>query len=59
LTIKIDEGCIGEILCPFLGCYTIIPNEIIEKLISKETARKYLQFDIKVLLLFSTKKKVS
>ena len=47
---KIDEGCIGEIFCPFDGCLFIISNEDIEKLISKDTAKKFLQFDIKVMI---------
>jgi hypothetical protein len=48
---KINEGFIDEIFCPSNGCLYIITNEDIEKLISKDTAKKYLQFDIKVIIL--------
>lgn len=45
LTLKISEG-VHHILCPALGCTFLIPVELIESLVSKETARKYLHFDL-------------
>ncbi|RNA41918.1 ankyrin repeat and IBR domain-containing, partial [Brachionus plicatilis] len=47
LTMKIEEGNVNEIVCPQTDCFAIIPNEIVESLVSKETAQKYLHFDLK------------
>ena len=48
LTMKIEEGSVIDIVCPQVDCFAIIPPETVESLISKETARKYFHFDIKV-----------
>jgi len=50
LTVKITEGETHHITCPGFGCSMLVPVEIIEKLVSREMARRYLQFDIKVNL---------
>lgn len=49
LTVRIQEGDAHHILCPATDCHILVPPELIEKLVSPEVARKYLQFDIKVL----------
>jgi len=48
LTVKITEGQTHHITCPGFECSMLVPVEIIEKLVSREMARRYLQFDIKV-----------
>lgn len=45
LTLKISEG-VHHVTCPALGCSFLVPVELIESLVSKETARKYLHFDL-------------
>lgn len=50
LTVRIQEGDAHHILCPATACHILVPPELIEKLVSPEVARKYLQFDIKVLV---------
>ena len=45
---KITEGQTHHITCPGFECSMLVPVEIIEKLVSREMARRYLQFDIKV-----------
>jgi len=50
LTLKIEEGNVCDIVCPQVNCYTIIPHDVVEKLITKETAQKYLQFDLKAFV---------
>ena len=47
---KITEGQTHHITCPGFECSMLVPVEIIEKLVSREMARRYLQFDIKVNL---------
>jgi len=47
LTVKITEGETHHITCPGFDCSMLVPVEIIEKLVSREMARRYLQFDIK------------
>jgi hypothetical protein len=44
---KIEEGNVNDIVCPQVNCFAIIANETIEKLVSKETAQRYIHFDIK------------
>ena len=46
LTLKIIEGDAHHVTCPALGCSILVPVELIESLVSKETARKYLHFDL-------------
>ena len=48
LTGKITDGETHHITCPGYQCTRLVPVELIEKLVSRETARRYLQFDIKV-----------
>jgi hypothetical protein len=52
LTVKIEEGRVDEIFCPESDCFNIIPHEITEKLVSRDMAFKYLQYDIKVKRCF-------
>lgn len=47
---KIDEGNVSEIICPEVNCFTIIPNEVIGSLVSKDTAERYIQFDIEAFV---------
>jgi len=51
LTVKINEGETHHITCPGFNCSLLVPVEVIEKLVSREVARRYLQFDIKVSTL--------
>lgn len=48
LTVKIQDGDAHHILCPAYQCHILVPVEVIEKLVSPDMARRYLQFDIKV-----------
>ncbi|KAG8232843.1 hypothetical protein J437_LFUL012647 [Ladona fulva] len=50
LTVKIREGDAHRILCPAFHCHYLVPAEIIERLVSPEMARRYLQFDIKAFV---------
>ena len=50
LTMKIDEGNVSDIVCPQVNCYSIVPHDVVERLISKETAKKYLHFDIRAFV---------
>ena len=50
LTVKIQDGDAHHILCPAYQCHILVPVEVIEKLVSPDMARRYLQFDIKVKL---------
>ncbi|KRT83690.1 hypothetical protein AMK59_3297 [Oryctes borbonicus] len=50
LTIKIQDGDAHHILCPAYQCHILVPVELIEKLVSPEMARRYLQFDIKAFV---------
>lgn len=45
---KIQEGDAHNITCPAFGCEKLVPVEIIENVVSRDMARRYLQFDIKV-----------
>ena len=46
LTLKIIEGDANHVTCPALGGSMLVPVELIESLVSKETAKKYLHFDL-------------
>ncbi|ENN79423.1 hypothetical protein YQE_04067, partial [Dendroctonus ponderosae] len=50
LTTKIQDGDAHHILCPAFECHILVPVEFIEKLVSPEMARRYLQFDIKAFV---------
>ncbi|KAK9873731.1 hypothetical protein WA026_002087 [Henosepilachna vigintioctopunctata] len=50
LTIKIQDGDAHHILCPAYQCHILVPVEFIEKLVSPDMARRYLQFDIKAFV---------
>ena len=51
---KILEGEAHNITCPGFLCSKLVPVDIIETLVSRDMARRYLQFDIKVgLFMFS------
>lgn len=51
LNLKIEEGDAHHILCPAYECNILVPVELIEKLVSPDMAKRYLQFDIKVSYL--------
>jgi ankyrin repeat/IBR domain-containing protein 1 len=50
LNIKIQEGNAHNILCPAQDCTILVPLDTIERVVSKEMARRYLQFDIKAFV---------
>ncbi|XP_044263786.1 ankyrin repeat and IBR domain-containing protein 1-like [Tribolium madens] len=50
LTTKIQDGDAHHILCPAYQCHILVPVELIEKLVSPDMARRYLQFDIKAFV---------
>lgn len=50
LTLKIQEGSVHNIFCPATDCFKFVPNEIIEKCVDQNMARRYLQFDIKAFV---------
>lgn len=50
LNVKIREGKAHDIQCPAFDCSSLVPVETIESLVSREMARKYLQFDIKAFV---------
>ncbi|CAF1628062.1 unnamed protein product [Rotaria magnacalcarata] len=50
LTFKIQEGSVHTIFCPAVDCFKFVPNEIIEKCVDQNMARRYLQFDIKAFV---------
>jgi ankyrin repeat/IBR domain-containing protein 1 len=50
LTFKILEGSVHSIFCPATDCFKFVPNEIIEKCVDNNMARRYLQFDIKAFV---------
>jgi len=49
---KIEEGDAHNITCPGYDCDKLVPVELIETVVSRGMARRYLQFDIKVNLSF-------
>ncbi|XP_074650800.1 ankyrin repeat and IBR domain-containing protein 1-like isoform X2 [Tubulanus polymorphus] len=50
LHVKIQEGEAHNITCPAYQCSKLVPVEIIENLVSRDMARRYLQFDIKAFV---------
>ncbi|KAG8200864.1 hypothetical protein JTE90_015769 [Oedothorax gibbosus] len=50
LTAKIYEGEAHHILCPAYECAYVVPVDVIEMLVSADTVKKYLQFDIKAFV---------
>lgn len=50
LTLKIQEGDAHHISCPEYACEILVPLELIEKSVTPEVARRYLQFDIKAFV---------
>lgn len=50
LNVKIKEGKAHNIQCPAFDCSALVPVETIESLVSREMARRYLQFDIKAFV---------
>ncbi|XP_074035864.1 ankyrin repeat and IBR domain-containing protein 1 [Leptinotarsa decemlineata] len=50
LTTKIQDGDAHHILCPAYQCHILVPVELIEKMVTPEMARRYLQFDIKAFV---------
>ena len=48
LTGKINEGEAHNITCPGFDCTRLVPVDVIETLVPRDIARRYLQFDIKV-----------
>ena len=51
LTGKINEGEAHNITCPGFDCTRLVPVDVIETLVPRDIARRYLQFDIKVCQL--------
>ncbi|XP_064646454.1 ankyrin repeat and IBR domain-containing protein 1-like isoform X2 [Lineus longissimus] len=47
---KIQEGEIHNIMCPAFDCGKLVPVELIETVVSRDMARRYLQFDIKAFV---------
>lgn len=50
LHVKIKEGHVHDITCPAFGCTKLVPVEVIENVVSRDMARRYLQFDIKAFV---------
>lgn len=50
LNVKIKEGKAHNIQCPGFDCSSLVPVETIERLVSREMASRYLQFDIKAFV---------
>ncbi|XP_025093474.1 uncharacterized protein LOC112563582 isoform X2 [Pomacea canaliculata] len=50
LTMKIQEGDAHHITCPAFNCPMLVPVEIIENIVSRDMALRYLQFDIKAFV---------
>jgi hypothetical protein len=50
LSLKIEEGNVVDMVCPQLDCNIIVPHDVVERLVSKETAEKYLQFNLKAFV---------
>jgi len=50
LSTKIKDGDTHNILCPGHNCDKLVPVEITEKLVSRDMAKRYLQFDIKAFV---------
>ena len=52
LTGKIQDGEAHNITCPGFECTKLVPVEVIETVVSRDVARRYLQFDIKVSIMW-------
>ncbi|KAL5005870.1 hypothetical protein ScPMuIL_017028 [Solemya velum] len=50
LDFKIQEGDAHHITCPAYKCSKLVPVEIIENVVSRDMARRYLQFDIRAFV---------
>lgn len=50
LNLKIQEGEAHNIICPASDCHQLVPVEVIESVVSREMDKRYLQFDIKVMM---------
>ncbi|XP_060599500.1 ankyrin repeat and IBR domain-containing protein 1-like [Ruditapes philippinarum] len=50
LNVKIQEGGVHDITCPGYECNILVPVEHIENVVSRDMARRYLQFDIKAFV---------
>ncbi|XP_061169604.1 ankyrin repeat and IBR domain-containing protein 1-like [Saccostrea echinata] len=50
LNLKIQEGDAHNITCPAYQCDKLAPVELIEGIVSRDMARRYLQFDIKAFV---------
>ncbi|KAK3082836.1 hypothetical protein FSP39_006705 [Pinctada imbricata] len=50
LNLKIQEGDAHHITCPAYQCDILVPVEMIERVVSRDMARRYLQFDIKAFV---------
>lgn len=55
LNVKIQEGGVHDITCPGFDCNILVPVEVIENVVSRDMARRYLQFDIKVNFVYKTR----
>jgi ankyrin repeat/IBR domain-containing protein 1 len=47
--LKIQEGEAHNITCPAFDCIKLVTVEVIESVVCRDMARRYLQFDIKVI----------
>ncbi|XP_005093184.1 ankyrin repeat and IBR domain-containing protein 1 [Aplysia californica] len=50
LNVKIQEGDAHHITCPAYDCCMLVPVDIIEGIVSRDMALRYLQFDIKAFV---------
>ncbi|GAB1610546.1 ankyrin repeat and IBR domain-containing protein 1-like isoform X2 [Argonauta hians] len=50
LNLKIQEGNAHHITCPGYDCSRLVPVDVIENVVSRPMARRYLQFDIKAFV---------
>ncbi|ESO82483.1 hypothetical protein LOTGIDRAFT_134513 [Lottia gigantea] len=50
LNLKIQEGDAHHITCPAYDCPMLVPVDIIERIVSRPMARRYLQFDIQAFV---------
>ncbi|CAG5115366.1 unnamed protein product [Candidula unifasciata] len=50
LNVKIQEGDAHRITCPAYNCTMLVPIDIIERIVSRDMALRYLQFDIKAFV---------
>ncbi|XP_065316198.1 uncharacterized protein LOC135924994 isoform X1 [Gordionus sp. m RMFG-2023] len=50
LTLKIQEGNVQLIVCPSYDCNHLVPVDFIERVVSRDMAKKYLQYDIQAFV---------